>query len=410
MRSAIKVLLFDIDGVIVDPIAYRIGITKMLEHFCHKLGLANIDQLLPQEDEIAYMEACGIHDVWDISNIIFASILSAVYSSFKLRGQFIELGNMSFVQKMHSIKTASPQVNKPDYIALVDKLKVQPSSLHPPDTALQLFTAQIKSISELSEVQCSGWIELLQNFLIGTRSVYESYGTRFFQNIILGSHQFEKTYGLVAEYTGESLLSIADKVLISTSTVNKMRELNARHDYRLAIYTARPSLPPSSVLPIAGYSPEAEMALELADAKDFPLIGMGMIEWLAKQYNERSEDLTKPNTTQAFAALLSALARTNDVKVLKEAYILAKLKRNPDETILKQIKSTDITIYLFEDTISGIIPILSMAKSLASNGYSISVRPFGISSNENKRIALNEFCEKLFSNINEAFDFALRAD
>ncbi len=73
-----RIFLFDVDGVIVNPVAYRLGITKTLVELCEKIGLQNINAILPEETEIAAMEAQGVHDVWDITNIIICDILTTI--------------------------------------------------------------------------------------------------------------------------------------------------------------------------------------------------------------------------------------------------------------------------------------------------------------------------------------------
>ena len=73
--------LFDVDGVIVNPLAYRAGVTKTLELLCQRIGLSSIDDLLPTEAEISRLESVGVHDVWDMTNIIFASVLTSIAQS-----------------------------------------------------------------------------------------------------------------------------------------------------------------------------------------------------------------------------------------------------------------------------------------------------------------------------------------
>lgn len=404
MVGSIKILLFDVDGVIVDPIAYRLGVIKTLELLCNQFGLTNADQLLPAQAEIAYMESRGIHDVWDITNIMFSSILAGIYSHFKQKQEMIKLSGMSLTEKIASIRAAFPYSQRPDYAGLSDQLVKNHDLTHPPDVALKILSERIGD--PLSQSDFLDWFDLFKNFLIGTRSAYESYGTRLFQNIILGSDEFEKTYALTSEYDGPSLLRTQDKVMISSSSVTRLAQLNSHDDYKLAIYTARPSHPFPSALQ-SGYSPEAEIALQSAGIKDIPLVGMGAMEWLAKSHAERPEDLTKPNTTQAFAALISAVARTNDIQVLEEAYKLDKLGGHPDQTILNQLKLKDVIVYVFEDTISGIKPILAVAEKLNASNYSISVKPLGIAQDKNKKTALEQFCAEVFPDINCALQYSL---
>ncbi len=83
MSNSLNILLFDVDGVIVDPLAYKIGIRKTLELLCDIAGVISSDAILPNHEDISFFESCGIHDVWDITSIMFAAILTAIAAELK---------------------------------------------------------------------------------------------------------------------------------------------------------------------------------------------------------------------------------------------------------------------------------------------------------------------------------------
>ncbi len=394
-----RILLFDVDGVIVNPVAYRLGVTKTLVELCEKIGLQNINAILPKEAEIAAMEAQGVHDVWDITNIIFCDILTTIALQANPIETLSNFPHDSTTEHLHALKVLHPTVARPDYLQLARYLACTATPSHPPDLALQLFR------SKLSEVcQNKIWFDLLNRFLIGTRSAYSSYGTRLFQNIILGSHDFERTYQLGSEHRGVGLLRSEDKTLINQDTVDRLMELNGHNYCAVGVYTARPSLPPklADTSPV-GYSPEAEIALENAGMQSFPLIGMGMMEWLGKQHNERTEDLTKPNSTQALAALINTITSGQDVVALTEAYAIDKQEKSPAKTHLAAIRGKKTVIYVFEDTISGIVPLQKTTQMLKSQGFNLQLEALGIATDPNKRAALEKHCNNVFSDVNEAF-------
>src|SRR6185369_15775194 len=64
--STLNVMLFDVDGVLVEPRAYRISIRRTLE------VLLGSNEMLLEESEISYFESRGVHVVWDITNIVYA--------------------------------------------------------------------------------------------------------------------------------------------------------------------------------------------------------------------------------------------------------------------------------------------------------------------------------------------------
>ncbi len=273
---------------------------------------------------------------------------------------------------------------------------------HPPDLALHLFRTKLSNLRQKNQ-----WIDLLNRFLIGTRSAYSSYGTRLFQNIILGSNDFERTYELGSEHKGVGLLRTEDQTLISKRTVDRLMELNQHSPHpscAVGVYTARPSLPPRlSETSAVGYSPEAEIALENAGMQSFPLIGMGMMEWLGKQHNERTEDLTKPNSTQALAALINTITSGQDVVALTEAYGIDKLEKSPAQTHLSAISGKKTIIYVFEDTISGIVPLQKTTQMLISQGFNLQLEALGIATDPNKRAALEKHCQERVQQCQRSF-------
>lgn len=443
-KSSLRIFLFDVDGVIVNPIAYRLGITKTLEELCHQISLQNTSEILPTEAEISALEARGVHDVWDITNIIFAVILTEIAlhtGSTASYSQNLLNPKDDTISQLGALKALSPKVTRPNYYELANLVtseilstpvnceQISEISTHPPDIALKALSARLDTLTRLDATAYgASWKELLSRFLVGTRSAYESYGTRLFQNIILGDDSFQSTYGLKPDrfpdgaaagpgrssVTGNSiggssgLLRTADKTLIAYETVRTLNMLAATNsgDSKnvIGVYTARPSLPPKAVAADSlGYSPEAEIALENAGMQNFPLIGMGMMEWLGKKYNARTEDLTKPNTTQAFAALINTVNGGNDILALEDAFAVDKFNKTIDSTDLKELFNKRVTVCVFEDTISGILPLKKVVEVLNVAGYDVNLVASGIATDSQKRSALAPHCSGVYEDVNQAF-------
>jgi hypothetical protein len=403
--ESLTIFLFDVDGVIVNPLAYRAGITQTLLELCEKIGLQNAKEILPNEPEIAAMEAQGVHDVWDITNIIFCDVLTTIALQARSIETLSNLPHECTTEQLHALRVLNPVVERPDYMQLATSMAATNKLSHPPDIALSLLSEKLTNTS-----QSAIWTDLLKRFLNGTRSAYSSYGTRLFQNIILGPHDFEQTYKLGSEFKGAGLLRAKDKTLINQQTVDELLELNQQSSYAVGVYTARPSLPPkmAAISPL-GYSPEAEIALESAGMQFFPLIGMGMMEWLAKEHGERTEDLTKPNATQALAALINTISSGDDVTALRDAYAIDKQAKSPKKTHLNALSDRKTTVYVFEDTISGILPLLKTEQMLRSKGFNMTVEPLGIATDPQKRAALENHCSQVFDDVNAAFEFVHQA-
>lgn len=397
-----RVFLFDVDGVIVNPVAYRLGIGRTLAELLDKISVSNAKSMLPSEHEISTFEANGVHDVWDITNIIFCEILAQIAGQATPIESLPNQSHDCTTEQLRAIGLFSPHISRPDYLKLAKRLAPKQDQTHPPDIAMNYITESLENSNRRDL-----WLDLISRFLVGTRSVYASFGTRLFQNIILGSDHFTRTYELKSDYEGPGLLRSEDRTLIEQQTVDELIELNARPDTALGIYTARPSLPPKDAnLAAVGYSPEAEIALETAGLQSLPLIGMGMMEWLGKMHNRRTEDLTKPNTTQALAALINTVNGGKDAMALEEAYAIDKETQSAAKSGLRILNEKETTVFVFEDTISGIVPMQAVAKFLRQQGFKLEVVPLGIATNEQKKIALQKHCQGVFDDVNQAFAFA----
>jgi len=379
--NATNVLLFDVDGVLVEPCAYRICIDRTLEVLLPQIGIEAPLDFLPSYADVSYFEAQGIHDCWDITNIIYAQAVAATWDR----------------------PNAAAGVIIPAYKPIVDRIRQANAESHPPSVAATLLTMDMNA-RHVEQQKLSELVECLR----GSRSVYKSHVTRLFQNILLGSSIFESTYNLPSQYNGEPLLQAEDRVLINPATVAKLKELHARgpEHWKMAVYTARPSLKPEFAGGSSpGYSPEAEIAQQSAGLNELPLIGMGTMEFLAERTNELAQDLVKPNSTQAFAALLSALHGSVNLDLLEQAYEMGMKDATPESTALAQWKHIPLNIYVFEDTVSGIIPMDIVANRLSERGYSINLNCLGIARQKSKRDALLKFCPTVYSDVNDAFDF-----
>lgn len=451
MKNSKKVFLFDVDGVIVDPLAYKEGIKQSLSSLCELAGIPNSKDLVLKDDEIALMESVGIHDVWDITNIAFASILAGlaktlhqkVLSPAELARFADESAYTSKAAAYVSDKSASPTaatcspndsvcysnesdaslkgstefspdlaleelakfscaVERPNYVDLSNLYARLGENAHPPD-----FLGKIIFESLPKNDSTDFFVRLIKAFTTYTRSPYKSLGTRLFQNIILGD-EFAATYGLNSVYEGPSLLKRVDRVLMTPKTSAKLEALEKSAASYIAIYTARPSHPPSDVSNIIGYSPEAEIAASLAGLEAFPLVGMGSMEWLAAQHGERSEALTKPNFTHSLSAFLAAVLQKSSSEVMELAYSITK--KNELERLEQFVPPGHYRIFVFEDTISGIKPMQELASTLKDSKIKLEVVALGIAKTENKQNALKPFCKEIFADVNKALDFALQLD
>ncbi len=64
-------LLFDVDGVLVHPVGYRAALRALVDRFAAQTGIG------PDDNEIAFFEACGFINEWDSGAVCVSAILLA---------------------------------------------------------------------------------------------------------------------------------------------------------------------------------------------------------------------------------------------------------------------------------------------------------------------------------------------
>ena len=135
--------------------------------------------------------------------------------------------------------------------------------------------------------------------------------TQIFQEFVIGSQLYAESYQLPPRFNEPSVLITEDRSLISAAAKQKLAEWAQADRAQVCVYTARPSLPPADDpdhISHVGYSPEAELGMQLLDMH-YPLIATGRVQWLAAKVNVPFESVTKPAPIQALAAIGAAITR-----------------------------------------------------------------------------------------------------
>jgi hypothetical protein len=147
--------------------------------------------------------------------------------------------------------------------------------------------------------------------------------------------------------------------------------------------TARPSSPPREVTDSHfGYAPEAEIALELVELADIPLIAFGKLEYLAAQRGLDPGALVKPSPVHALAAAIAALTGNE----------WAGLQSAGDWFQTGQLNGAfadlphEFELFVVEDTLGGIRSTLAAGEILQKAGFEVTVRTLGLTSGSASKI------------------------
>jgi hypothetical protein len=351
-----KVILLDIDGVLVHHGGYRAALHATLNHFASLMGLDHFD--FPEE-KLAELEKRGIFSEWDMVPLLLATLWNDILAHHPIPSLPADLFSAA-VEIGRNINGYMPReliIPEFEYIA----------GQYPAEAALQHG--------------CFPFIpmDLRVNTLSQSRHIKLSQTMRLFQHYSLGSRVFCETYELPAEVETESFLHTHDRSSINDDIRAKLRQPNIY----LAGLTARPSAPPREVDDSHfGYAPEAEIALELVGLSDIPLIAFGKLEYLAAQRGLDAGALIKPSPVHALAATAAAL--TGDewaglqsagdwFQTGKLNGIFANLPRKFD-------------LWVVEDTMGGIRSTQAAGEILRQSGFDVVTRVLGLTSGSPAKI------------------------
>jgi hypothetical protein len=346
-----KVILLDIDGVLVQHGGYRAALHATLNHFAHLMGAPRYDL---SEEQLSELEKRGIFSEWDMAPLLLGTLWNEI------------LAHHPNIRLPTNLSAAAIEIGR------VLNHEHLPEHLHIPH--FDIKDGQYPAESALQH-GCFPLIpyDLRVKLLSQTRDIHFSETMKLFQHFSLGSEIFSQTYHLPAEIETESLLAKHD---ISNLTDEIRAELTREGNF-LSALTARPSSPPKEILdPPVGYAPEAELALEMVGLAHIPLIAFGKLEYLAAQRGLDPSNILKPSPVHALAATAAALT-DDEWAGLQSAGDW--LKTGKLDGVFKNLPK-EFELIVVEDTMGGIRSTLSAGEILNQNGFQVRTRALGMTS------------------------------
>ena len=231
----IKIILLDIDGVLVYPGGYRAALRATVNHFIGQPF--EID-----EDTLTELEGRGISCEWDMIPLLLASY----WTDILLRQPMQDLPP--------DVLSAGIEINRQRKIDPPTRLVVPEFPLiagqYPAETAFR--AGCFLSIP----------YDLRKKLLTDTRNIRKSHTMRVLQHYTLGSEKFTEIYNLPREFETEPFLLTRDKSLID----HEIRTRLFHPSYRLAAFTSRPCAPRGEfMLHISGMRPKLNLPLSWLD-------------------------------------------------------------------------------------------------------------------------------------------------
>lgn len=367
-----KIILLDIDGVLVTPGGYRAALHATLNHFANLMSAPHFDF---HEEQIAELEKRGIFSEWDMVPLLLATAWNDILSTWHETNlpSDVTLAAIEIGKRMNGY--APHTLHVPDFEIL--------PNLYPTECALRQ-----KSFPFIPET-------LRQSLLHDSRNVHFSATTRLFQHFSLGSHTFSEAYNLPAEIETESLLYLHDVSNLNQTILDKLLQ----PDIYLASITARPSAPPRNVdTSHIGYAPEAEKALDLVGLAHIPLIGYGRLEYIAKLHGLEPSTLLKPSPVHALAGTLAAYTG-NEWDALQAAVHWQKTGKL--NNAFSQLPNS-FELMVVEDTLGGIRSTQSAGEIFQKANFDVTVKTIGLTSgSKTKALAFEQAEIEYFENWEE---------
>lgn len=368
-----KILLFDMDGVLLQSLGYHIALQHTVEKVGRTIGCEHASL---SEQHIAGFESHGMTCEWH------SAALCTSYLFLQAKWHQPDLTYPISLQLDTPILLQDGLDPAPLFDALVEFPSGQQPQLH-------------RAVSVMASVAANAGLPADEYAAIVAECENPSCSLTFrcFQEMVLGSQYYQQTYHLPSALDCQSYLSLYDRILISETSREELSGWLNSPDHYAAIITNRPS----SQIPGTASTPEAELGAKLVGLQQLPLIGFGEVFWLSQQVGQESTGLNKPSPVHSLAALQAALG-TSLPESMKRAYQIVQDPYYSEGW--QQLAGADI--YLFEDTITGVISLEKAYSVLTAAGIKPNIHKLGITDNCNKQTALKQWGAANFSDINLA--------
>jgi hypothetical protein len=382
------ILLFDMDGVLVEPRRYRASLQSTMDFFGKIMGW---DSLYPGEKTIAWFEAKGIISEWDIAPIYIAWVIESVLENHPELPIPSDL--LSFCEMTKKARIPKPENNIEGIIGQLPSLKKSGFTY----CDLLLFLIETGP-ARLIFSRLAG-TSLINSILQYSRNVHQNIITRVFQEVYLGQRTFEDTFHLSAICFDQFTQHIVDYQLINPEWNEKLKRFNRGGTVEMAIMTARPSAQdyPAGDGRIE-FSPEADIVVEQLEWNRIPMIGLGQLQYAADQLGYTSVDLIKPSPVHALGAIGAALSK-NLLESIEAGWNLINCIPT---TFYDSFPELDI--HIFEDSPTGIIGTKKAVDLLDIQQIPVHLTKWGISSDPNKIKELENLGAHIVPSVNEALE------
>ncbi len=367
------ILLFDMDGVLLEPGGYHRALVETVRLTSEMLGYTAAE-LTPAD--IAAFEAAGITSEWDSSAICLVWLMLPLWERFP---------SLGIPATLTDGLPPGESGLAPGWDSLFGMLNHSPSeSVDPVLRAEQLLAA-----GHPRE-------RAIRHILRNSQSIGKSLTHRIFQELVLGSSIFAETYSLPPCLDVESYLLQFDRPNLTPERREALLHWLADDQHRAAIFTNRPSRHGK------WSTPEAEIGARCVGLNTLPMVGYGDLLWLSDRSSLDVRKLRKPSPVHVLAALMRSCGADTEA-ALQSAVNLAF----DGHVGLEWDQFRGAEIYVFEDTRAGLKSAQAASEILRECSLEISWHLIGISAMHVKQAVLRQLGADVYSSFEKALTSSL---
>ncbi len=386
-----RVLLLDLDGVLVLPLGYRAATRATMAWFYRQWGWR---APLPEEADVAAFEAHGITSEWDMVPLMLAWVVEAFlhhHDPEALPPRLFPPPEAQPPRRRVGVFPSAPFRELPARLAPLLREDREPAA------AVYKALREAPEATPYPRLARTSWAEPL---LAYTREVTRAPTTFIFQNYALGSRGFEETYGVPPRVASPSLLAREDRALLSPQAAAVLWAGHREGRWRLVVFTRRPTRPEGAG---PGYPPEAELALERVGLPRAPVMGQGHLAYWADRRGLNYEAVMKPAAVHPLAALLVALDTPWQDALDRAFAFLEQAGPFPEPPAGWP---NPLEVLVLEDAWVGMQAVGRALEALARAGVPVRARYYGVARDPAKRRALADRGVPVFPTPDEALKAA----
>ena len=375
-----KVLLFDLDAVLLTSEGYYESLRRAVELLGTALGFAPIRL---SQDDIDVFESLDITAEWDSCALCAALMLDRAWEARP---------DLTLPERPPLDTPPRHGLPPPDFRSFALSLADGGGSIDQP-----LARARERLFNR-GRMRSPSQVETLDRILIQARDTERSLTFHLIQELNLGSVLYAEHYRRPGGLASPGMLATRDLPTLSAAEHRRLEEWLGGPDRHAAIVTNRPSRSPGAMF----NTPEAEIGIHAAGMDGIAFVASGALGWFAERHGLAPQTYLKPSPVHLLAGL--RLALDHDLEgALAAAH--ARILNGPVDALWRGLDGAAVSV--FEDAAKGVRSALAAKEVLAAGGVRLDLALYGITRSPAKARVLEDLGARVFDTLSPALEEAI---